>query len=205
MYLCRTKRHQKRLFMKRFWYAATIAITLGWACCSCEGKSNKNENDAPSETELNDDSDTDIAEMETDTYDEEADGDPKIKAASVDHMKMVIDSRGNVVGRYVRTNRTSYTVAVQDDVEIPKIGHKIVIYSAKNGQGVLFTHRTHVNIRTQPKLESPVITQISYDKEKTPETYPCLGKTRGWYKIRVKGAVGYVRHDLVEWDGMDTF
>ena len=191
--------------MKRYWYAAALAMGLVFTCCSCGGKGGKNDDATPTETELTDVSDAEITETETDTYDEEADGDPKIKAASVDHMKMVIDSRGNVVGRYVRTNRTSYTVAVQDDIEIPKIGHKIVIYSAKNGQGVLFTHRTHVNIRTQPTLESPVITQISFDKDKTPETYPCLGKTRGWYKIRVKGAVGYVRHDLVEWDGMDTF
>lgn len=191
--------------MKRFWYAAAIAMTLGWACCSCGGRGNKNENIAPSETELTEGSDIASSETETDAYDEEVDGDPKIKAASVDHMKMVIDSKGNVAGRYVRTNQTSYTVSVQDDVEVPKIGHKVVVYSAKNGQGVVYTHRTHVNIRTQPTLESPVITQISYDKNKTPETYPCLGKTRGWYKIRVKGKVGYVRHDLVEWDGMGTF
>ena len=191
--------------MKRYWYAAALAMGLVFMCCSCGGKGGKNDDATPTETELTDVSDAEITETETDTYDAEADGDPKIKAASVDHMKMVIDSRGNAVGRYVRTNQTSYTVAVQDDVEIPKIGHKIVTYSAKNGQGVLFTHRTHVNIRTQPTLESPVITQISFDKDKTPETYPCLGKTRGWYKIRVKGKVGYVRHDLVEWDGMDSF
>ena len=191
--------------MKRYWYVAALAMGLGFVCCSCGGKGNKNDNATSTEMELIEGFDTDLTETETDTYDAEADGDPKIKAASVDHMKMVIDSKGNVVGRYVRTNQTSYTVSVQDDVEVPKIGHKIVTYSAKNGQGVIYTHRTHVNIRTQPTLESPVITQISYDKNKAPETYPCLGKTRGWYKIRVKGKVGYVRHDLVEWDGMDTF
>jgi hypothetical protein len=80
-----------------------------------------------------------------------------------------------------------------------------VTYSAKNGQGIVYTHRTHVNIRTQPDLKSPVITQISTPEGELPQTYPCLGKTQGWYKIRVKGAVGFVRHDLVEWDGIDTF
>ena len=144
-------------------------------------------------------------ELENDSIVDEDDGDPNIKAASVDHMKMVIDSHGNVVGRYVRTNQTSYTVSVQDDLEVPKIGHKIVTYSAKNGQGIVYTHRTHVNIRTQPDLKSPVITQISTPEGELPQTYPCLGKTQGWYKIRVKGAVGFVRHDLVEWDGIDTF
>lgn len=192
--------------MKRLWYAASLSMALAFTGYSC---GNKSSSSAQTQTEAEQadvvESFQEETETDTYTYDEEADGDPKIKAASVDHMKMVIDSRGNVEGRYVRTNQTSYTVSVQDEVEVPKIGHKIVTFSAKNGQGVVYTHRTHVNVRTQPDLKSPIITQISYDKNKTPETYPCLGKTRGWYKIRVKGKVGYVRHDLAEWDGMDTF
>jgi hypothetical protein len=32
-----------------------------------------------------------------------------------------------------------------------------------------------------------------------------LGKVKEWYKIQIRGKEGYVRHDLVEWDGMDTF
>ena len=91
--------------MKRYWYAAALAMGLVFMCCSCGGKGGKNDDATPTETELTDVSDAEITETETDTYDEEADGDPKIKAASVDHMKMVIDSRGNAVGRYVRTNR----------------------------------------------------------------------------------------------------
>ena len=184
--------------MKRFWYAAAIAIALGIVCNSCGGKGSKTP--TPSETVL-----TEETEMEANTIEEEDGGDPNIKAASVDHMKMVIDSRGNVVGRYVRTNQTSYTVAVQDDVEVPKLGHKIVEYSAKNGQGIVYTLRTNVNVRTQPDLKSSIICQITTKAGEMPQTYPCLGKTQGWYKIRIRGTQGYVRHDLVIWDGMDTF
>ena len=192
--------------MNRFWYAAALTIALGFACSSCGGKNNNNETSTHPDTLQTAGVAITPIEMAPDTIkEEEDDGDPKIKAASVDHMDMVIDSRGNVAGRYVRTNQTSYTVLVQDDIEVPKIGHKIVTYSAKNGQGVVFTRRTHVNVRTQPNLESPVITQISYNKGEMIQTYPCLGKTQGWYKIRVNGKVGYVRHDLVEWDGIDTF
>ena len=191
--------------MKRFWYAATIAIALIFMGYSCGNKGSEPADSNGTEVEQTD-SFADLTEdMETDTIDDDDDGDPNIKAASVDHMKMVIDSRGNVEGRYVRTNQTSYTVAVQDDMEVPKIGHKVVTYSAKNGQGIVYTRRTHVNVRKEPNMESIVITQISTEKGEMPETYPCLGKTKGWYKIRVKNAVGYVRHDLVEWDGMDTF
>ena len=172
---------------------------------SCGNKAADKSSSTPTEIKQTDDFASLPADMETDTLDDEDDGAPNIKAASVDHMKMVIDSRGNVEGRYVRTNQTSYTVAVQDDMEVPKIGHKIVTYSAKNGQGIVYTQRTHVNVRKEPNMESIVITQISTEKGEMPETYPCLGKTRGWYKIKVKNAVGYVRHDLVIWDGMDTF
>ena len=191
--------------MKRFWYAAALLLGIGQTLYSCGGKNDSNETSLPTQTEMSTEFEATTDELENDSIVDEDDGDPNIKAASVDHMKMVIDSHGNVVGRYVRTNQTSYTVSVQDDLEVPKIGHKIVTYSAKNGQGVVYTHRTHVNIRTQPDLKSPVITQISTPEGELPQTYPCLGKTQGWYKIRVKGAVGFVRHDLVEWDGMDTF
>ncbi len=40
---------------------------------------------------------------------------------------------------------------------------------------------------------------------RVPETFPCLGKVNGWYKIRINGKVGYVREDLAEWDGICTF
>ena len=149
--------------------------------------------------------DIDSTDFIISTTTDEDDGDPKIKAASASEMKMVIDSKGNVAGRYVRTNQTSYTVSVQDDIEVPKLGHKVVIFSAKNGQGIVYTQRKNVNVRKEPTTESAIITQITCKDGEMPETYPCLGKTNGWYKIRVKGAVGYVRHDLVKWDGMSSF
>lgn len=128
-----------------------------------------------------------------------------IKPATADTMEMVVDHRGNVVGRLISNNANSYTIGVQDVVEVSKIGNKIVTFRAKNGQGILYTRRKHVNIRQQPNLESTVIGQISYEDGYVPETYPCLGKTDEWFKIQVGNKVGYVRHDLVEWDGMNTF
>ena len=185
--------------MKRFWYTTALAIALGILCYSCGSKESKTS--TPVETELTDKN----AEMEAQTIEDIDDGDPNIKAASVDHMKMVVDSRGNVVGRYVSTNQTTYTVSVQDDIEVPKLGHKIVEYSARNGQGIVYTHRTNVNVRSQPDLKSSVICQITTKAGEMPLAYPCLGKTKGWYKIRIRNTEGYVRHDLVMWDGMDSF
>ncbi len=186
--------------MRRHFYIASLAIALCMTAFSCGNSGNTSL--APADNSLTNSIDT----TTTINAEEEDDGDPNIKAASVDKMNMVVDENGNVVGRYVRTNEDTYTVSVQDDVEVPIAGHEVVTFSAKNGQGVVYTRRTYVNVRVEPDLNSPVLKQISYNKNNgVPETYPCLGKTKGWYKISIKGKVGYVRHDLMEWDGMDTF
>lgn len=183
---------------RHFYIVSVVALCLmGYSC------GNGNTTLVPADQGLTNSIDTTSTPV---IVEEEDDGDPNIKAASVDRMNMVVDENGTVVGRYVRTNDDTYTVSVQDDFEVPKAGHEVVTYSAKNGQGVVYTRRTYVNIRVEPDLNSPVLKQVSYNKNKgVPETYPCLGKTKGWYKISIKGKVGYVRHDLMEWDGMDTF
>lgn len=185
--------------MKRHLYAVMLLLGLSITAFSCGGRGNTSDNSTtPVET-----TDTIVATT-TNTLPNNTEI-PTVEAASVDNMKMVLDNQGNLVGRYVSTNENTYTVSVQDDFEVPKEGHRIVEFSAANKQGVIYTRRTHVNIRKSPSLTAPIVTQISYEKGTVPETYPCLGKSDEWYKIRVKDKVGYVRHDLVEWDGMDSF
>ena len=128
-------------------------------------------------------------------------------AVSAQSMKVVVKTNGEEVGRYVRTNATTYTVSEQDDFEVPKAGHKVVTYSAENGQGVLFrnTEKTgNFNVRQQPNTKATVVARIPED-DGAPTTYGCLGKVNGWYKIRVNGKIGYIREDLMWWDAMDTF
>ena len=188
--------------MKKLCFALMVPLALGLLGYSCDSKGEKENTVVPTADSIAQ-VDTLVVAPETSEVDDE--GDPTIIAASVSRMKMVVDNRGNLVGRYVQTNQTSYTVSVQDDMEVPKLGHKIVEYSAKNGQGIVYTLRKNVNVRTQPNTDSPVLCQITCKEGEVPETYPCLGKTKEWYKIKVRGKEGYVRHDLVEWDGMDTF
>ena len=190
--------------MKNHWYAVIISLSLCLLSYSCGNKSNKTNLDTPL-TDSIETVESTAETVETAASVEEDEGDPTIIPASVNKMKMVVDNRGNVVGRYIQTNQTTYTVSVQDEIEVPKLGHKIVEYSARNGQGIVYTLRKNVNVRTQPNLQSPVIFQITSKEGELPQTYPCLGKTKEWYKIKVRGKEGYVRHDLVEWDGMDTF
>ena len=122
-------------------------------------------------------------------------------------MKMVVDSKGEVVGRYVKTNATTYTVCTQEDVDVPKAGHRIVVYRAEKGQGIVYRHPDRVgniNVRKGPSTKTAVIAKIP-DCEDLPDPYDCLGKVNGWYKVKVNGKTGYVRGDLLEWDGMCTF
>lgn len=127
--------------------------------------------------------------------------------AGAQSMKMVVDSKGEVVGRYVKTNANSYTVMVQDDYDVPKSGNKVVTFSAENGQGVIWQkNEGTINVRSIPSTSGAIVCKITYDPgDGVPMTYDCLGKENGWYKINVDGKMGYVRQDLVEWDGMDTF
>ena len=128
-------------------------------------------------------------------------------AVNAQSMKMVVDATGQVVGRYVKTNETTYTIGVQDDVEVPKKGLRVVTFNAADGQGIVYRDQSrtgNINVRKGPSTKSAVIAKIP-ESDGVPDTFDCLGKTNGWYKIRINGKVGYVRADLMKWDGMSTF
>lgn len=121
-------------------------------------------------------------------------------------MKVVVDSTGNEVGRYMRTNADTYTVGVQDIFDVPKSGKRIVKYKASKGQGVIWCKKVgRVNVYSHASKKSEIIGQLIYEDGYVPETYPCLGKKRGWYKVKVNNKAGYVPANLVEWDAIDTF
>lgn len=121
-------------------------------------------------------------------------------------MKMVVNTKGEVVGRYVRTNAKTYTVEVQDSYDVPKAGNKVVVFSAENGQGIVYCKNFgKVNVRATPSTSAKLIGTVEYIEGYVPDTYLCLGKKNNWYKIKINGKIGYVRQDLMEWDGMDTF
>ncbi len=133
-----------------------------------------------------------------------------VAVANAQSMKMVVDSKGEPVGRLIAINETTYTVGIQDNCEITKKGHRVVTFRAKNGQGVVYRDQTRTdnfNVRKSPSTKARVIAKIPDTTAMgyVPEAYPCLGKVKGWYKIRINGKVGYVRDYLMVWDGMSTF
>lgn len=121
--------------------------------------------------------------------------------------KVVVNSKGEVVGRYVRTNANTYTVNLQDDGDVPKANHKVVVFSAENGQGIVICKNPGtVNIRNTPSTSGAKVGALHYEAGDMPETAQCIGKENGWYKIRTyDDVIGYVRQDLVDWDAIDTY
>ena len=125
---------------------------------------------------------------------------------NVDTQDVVVDDQGKIIGTYLFTDGDNYIVMVQDYAEVSVAGHRKVTYSAENGQGVIYTLRSRVNVRESPTTKSPVVAVMPTPGDgMAAETFPCLGKTDEWYKIRINGKEGYVREDLVEWDFLDRF
>ena len=60
----------------------------------------------------------------------------------------------------------------------------------------------NINVRKGPSTKTAIVEKITpedSDKDYPDNVFDCLGKTKGWYKIKIKGKVGYVRQDLVSW------
>ncbi len=128
-------------------------------------------------------------------------------SASAQSMKMVVDAKGEVVGRFESETSTSFIVAVQDSYPVPKSGLHVTTFRAERGQGVVYRNQErkgNINVRKGPSLKHAVVAKIP-EFDGVPDCYPCLGKVNGWYKIRINGKVGYVREDMACWDGMNSF
>lgn len=124
----------------------------------------------------------------------------------VDKQDVVLNDKGEFVGAYLFTDGDNYIVEVQEINEVPISGHRKVTYSAENGQGVVYTYRTKVNVRESPSTDSKVVALMPTTEDgMAPETVPCIGKAEGWFKIKIDGKVGYVKEDLVQWSCIDWF
>lgn len=123
-----------------------------------------------------------------------------------DQVTLVFDANGSVEGKLLFTEGDHYITEMFDISEVPMEGRHLSTYRAEDGQGVLYTRRSRVNVRESPSTDSPVVAQLPTCRPgEEPQTFPCLGFDDGWYKIRIDGKVGYVRQDLVTWDWMHEF
>ena len=127
-------------------------------------------------------------------------------SAQENSLKVVVTKDGDVVGRYVRQTATTYIANPLDwEEEVSKKTHRVEVWTPEKGKGVVARRdgvTGNINVRKGPSTRTAVVCQIKEedcDSDLPVCTYDCLGKTKGWYKIRVKGKVGYVREDLVTW------
>ena len=121
-------------------------------------------------------------------------------------MKVVVSNDGQLVGRYVRQTPTTYIANPVDwEEEVPKTGYRVEVWTPEKGKGFVLRRsgvRGNINVRKGPSTRTAVvstITEADSKKEYPDNTFDCLGKIKNWYKISIKGKVGYVREDLVEW------
>ena len=124
-----------------------------------------------------------------------------------DQLKVVVSKEnGGLVGRYVRETPTTLIANPVDwEEEVPKSEYKIDIWTPEKGKGFVYRKdgvRGNINVRKGPSTKTAVVAKIT--EEDSNKDYPdfafdCLGKKGEWYKIKIKGKVGYVRQDLVSW------
>ena len=126
--------------------------------------------------------------------------------AQKNSMKVVVCDDGTLVGHYVRQTATTYIANPVDwEVEVPKKGYRVEVWTPEKGKGFVARKdrvRGNINVRKKPSINSAVVDQITEaDGEKDyPDCFfDCLGKTGEWFKISIRGKVGYVRQDLVDW------
>lgn len=129
-----------------------------------------------------------------------------ISAYSQNSMKVVVSNDGMLVGRYVRQTATTYIANPVDwEEEVPKKGYRVEIWTPEKGKGFVVRRpgvKGNINVRKGPSVNTAVVTKITEadgEKDYPDCAFDCLGKVKGWYKIRIRGLVGFVRQDLVEW------
>ena len=129
-----------------------------------------------------------------------------INAQMGNSLKVVVSDEGRLVGRYVRQTATTYIANPLDwEEEVPKKGYRVEVWTPEKGKGFVARRdgvKGNINVRKGPSTRTAVVCKITEEDSNKdyPEcTFECLGKVKGWYKIRIKGQVGYVRQDLVSW------
>ena len=121
-------------------------------------------------------------------------------------LKVVVGDDGGLMGRYVRQTDSTYIANPLDwEVEVSKSEGRKEVWSPEKGKGFVVRAdgvRGNINVRKGPSTRTAIVSTITEadGKKDYPDcAFDCLGKVDNWYKIRIKGKVGYVREDLVEW------
>lgn len=126
--------------------------------------------------------------------------------AQSDRMVVVVTNDGQLMGRFVRETATSYIANPLDwEEEVLKTQGRVEVWTPEKGKGFVVRQSGvtgNINVRKGPSTKTAVVAKITEEdsnKDYPENSFECIGKTNGWYKIKIKGKVGYVRQDLVDW------
>lgn len=126
--------------------------------------------------------------------------------AQADRMTVVVTNEGQLVGKFVRETDSTYVANPLDWEEvILKTQGRVEVWTPEKGKGFVVRKSGvtgNINVRKGPSTKTAVvakITEADSNKDYPENSFECIGKTKGWYKIKVKGKVGYVRQDLMDW------
>ncbi len=121
-------------------------------------------------------------------------------------LTVVVYNDGSLAGRFVRETDSTYIANPLDwEVEVSKTEGRKEVWSPEKGKGFVVRAdgvRGNINVRKGPSTRTAIVSTITEadGKKDYPDcAFDCLGKVDNWYKIKIKGKVGYVREDLVEW------
>ena len=121
-------------------------------------------------------------------------------------LKVVVSNDGGLVGRFVRQTDSTYIANPLDwEVEVSKESSRVEVWSPENGNGFVVRHdgvTGNINVRKEPSTRAAIvarITEADSNKDYPDNAFECIGKKGKWFKIRIKGKVGFVREDLVDW------
>ena len=105
-------------------------------------------------------------------------------------MNIAVDFDGTIVTHEYPNIGKELPFAVETLRQLQRDGHKIILWSVREGQLL----EEAIEWCRARGLEF-----YASNKDYPENSFQCLGKVKGWYKISIKGKVGYIRQDLVEW------
>lgn len=118
----------------------------------------------------------------------------------------VVKSNGEIIGRYTGETDTQYIVETQETFNFPKDKATIELWKASDGKGVIFLKNFgKIAAYVMPDIKSKSLGFMVYEEGMVPETYKCLGYSKGWYCLNLDGKKAYVEGKYVTWDAIDTF
>ena len=119
----------------------------------------------------------------------------------------VIVTEYDEVYRFLGEEGSTYHGEAQDHIWVDKDEARIEVWRAADGKGYLsLKDLGEEPVYAEPDKGSEVIGHLTWQEGFVPDSFPCTGTVRGWFKtVTYDGRPGYVRASSVEWDPINVY